>query len=178
MTGIEDRIREVTQMIKEEDIYRYSYEPIPCDTDNKIGSLVNLFIDASPPERSIFFRLVSSPFSGALLMFAERMASLSVTEQAPERIRAGLFALILEDNRGGDYRDNVIRLPPLYHAAGRVCVNPDELFREVASSGNNEIAKYIREFTEGSSYAKSLGASLYKEADGSNGVRYLRHGFV
>jgi hypothetical protein len=175
---IEDKIKETTQAIKEEDVYRYSYEPIPCDTDNKIGSLVILFINASPPERSIFFRLVSSPFSGPLLTFAERMASLGVTERSPERIRAGLFALILEDNRGGDYRDNVIRFVPLYHAAGKIGVNPDELFSEVASSESNEIAKYIREFTEGSSYAKSLDASLYKEADGSNGVRYVRHGFV
>src|SRR5262245_46233729 len=102
--SIEDKIKEATQAIKEEDIYRYSYEPIPCDTDNNIGSLVNLFINASLPERSIFFRLVSSPFSGALLTFAERMASLSVTQRSPERIREGLFALILEDNGGGDYR--------------------------------------------------------------------------
>jgi hypothetical protein len=171
MSTIENVLEKGYLEIKNSKI-NYGFAPIPSPIDEKISSLIKLFIQVSPAERLIFYEKARSPIPGFFLNFAERAATLAVREQSRQWIVEGLIALIIENCRAGDCRDTIVRLAPLYHAAGKIGLDADTLFREIASYIDNEAAKHMRNFPDRLPYQKSLKAFYYKEVDTPEGFRY------
>jgi len=172
MTDLKTTLLRVLQEIEQEAEQRSYCQPIPCNIDHQLSALIGLFLKAHPPERQQFFSLVSSSFSGLLISFAERMASLGVTEKSRVRLLEGLIALVLEDYRGGDPKDNIMILPLLYHAAEKIGADARELFSEAASYASNKAARQILDFPQRNPRDKSLDAFFYEEIDGADGFRY------
>ncbi|QQS48001.1 MAG: hypothetical protein IPM66_04930 [Acidobacteriota bacterium] len=173
-----EQIKKITQNIDEESIWRYSYEPIPCALDNEIATLVKLYSKAPGPEKEIFYTLIGAVYPSTLISFAERMASLAVTEKSSERIMQGLIALLIENNQNGDSREGIIRLAPLYHAASAIGCNSEDLFREAATFANNNASYQIVQFAEMPRGNKSLNAWNYEQLDSPEGVKYRFKGVM
>jgi len=173
MPTLEDLLKKIIDEIKAAKI-NYPFAPIPCLLDEKVSGLIKLFIRASPAERLVFYQKTES-ISGFLNTFAERCASLAVRGQSSQWIVEGLIALIIENGRMGDYRDTITCLAPIYHAADKIGLDADSLFREVAASYlDNGAAKYIRTFPDRPPHVKSLQAFAYKEVDAPTGFVYER----
>lgn len=172
MTDVETTLTKIIQQIEKETANGYFYQPVPATMDYEISELIKLFLIASPSDRKLFFDKVSPSFSGCLVVFSGRMASLGVSEKSRERLFEGLIALVLENYKGGDPRDNIKQLPLLYHAAETIGVDGDALFREAASYASNEAAQQIEKFPQRSPHEKSLEAFFYEETDGTNGFWY------
>lgn len=170
MSKITESLNEIVKEMPEKPT-SYLGEPFPHKVDRIIAKLVTLYLSASADERSLFFDVAGAHFSGYLLVFAERMASIGVREKSSKRLLDGLIALIIEDGRG-DIRANIMIMAPLYDASEKVGADPDNLFRTAASYSNNEVAELIRTFPERSSRNKSLRAMGYKEVDSPDGFRY------
>ena len=150
----------------------YYNQPIPSELDGKVGRVVRMFLDSSPTERGIFFRLTNEGVSYLFIIFAERMASLGVRERSRQRLLEGLLALVIEDYRA-DYRDSLIVLAALSDAATKISVTPEELFAEAASYSNNSVVSNITEFHKWDPADWSLKAVGYKEVNGPDGFRYV-----
>lgn len=149
----------------------YISRPMPCEFDEKISGLVKLFIDSLPEGRKLIIDSVPADDAAILTAFAERMASLGVRENSRRRLLEGLIALVMEDYKG-DWRENVMRLAPLYHSATKINVNPETLFSEAASFGNGEAAEIIAAFPSRDPKDRSLEAMWYREANNQEGFIY------
>lgn len=166
-----DELESLIQEIRHSVSKDYYKSPIPGELDNKVSQFINLFLNADNIDRRKILRMVDERLSSLLISFAERMASLGVREKSVERIRTGLVALLIEDHFG-DWRDSLMRLSPLYHAAGKIGANPDEVFLEVAGLITNSAAISMKEFTARSPDDRSLQAFSYQESTDEDGFRY------
>lgn len=171
MINIEDDLRNIFNSLIDDEHMDYSSQPIPYELDYVVSDLVNLYKSLSPVEREIVYSLASERNSYTLLAFAERMAALAVREKSRERLLDGLLSLIIE-NYNADWRDNVTKLAPLYHSAVKIGIDPQSLFTEAASYGNNEVAEVIRDFSQREPEDRSIEAFGYKETYESDGFRY------
>jgi hypothetical protein len=63
------------------------------------------------------------------------------------RLRLGLVAAAILQERE-DYRDIVVSLAFLHHAARRAGIDPDPSFREVAALASPETEEFMRAFLE------------------------------
>ena len=151
----------------------YSFRPIPCEIDRIAGEFVRMFMQAPSAERRQISAAVPAGEGAFLIHFAQRMAALGVREQSRERILEGLVALIIEDYKE-DFRDNIIRLGPLYDAALKIAVDPQALFNEAAAYLNNAPARDILEFPLREPDDRSLDAMGFKESSDADGFKYER----
>ncbi len=171
MINIENDLKNTLDHLIDDENLDYSSQPIPCELDYVVGKLVNLYKQLSSEEREIMRSLTSERNSYTLLAFAERMAALGVREESRERLLDGLLALIIE-NYNADWRDNLTKLAPLYHSAVKIGVDPQGLFTEAASYGNNEVAEIVREFPRREPENRSIEAFGYREYYGEDRFRY------
>jgi hypothetical protein len=171
MNNIEKDLKDALDNLIDDEHPDYSSQPIPCELDYVAGNLVNLYKRLSPVERETVHSLASERNSYTLLTFAERMATLAVREKSRERLLDGLLSLIIE-NYNADWRDNLTKLAPLYHSAVKIGIDPQSLFMDAASYGNNEVAEIIRGFPLREPEDRSLEAFGYKESYELDGFRY------
>jgi len=171
MRNIENDLKKILESLMDDKHSDYLSQPIPCELDYVIGDLVNLYKGFSPTERKAAYSLIEERNSYVLLAFAERMAALGVREKSRERLLDGLLSLIIE-NYSADWRDNLTKLAPLYHSAVKIGVDPQSLFTEAATYGNNEVAEIIRDFPQREQESRSIEAFGYKEDYEPDGFRY------
>jgi hypothetical protein len=76
-----------------------------------------------------------------------RVASSIRSSDDTARLRLGLAAAAILQERE-DYRDIIVSLAFLHHAARRAAVDPDLLFREVAALARPETQEFISRFLE------------------------------
>src|SRR5262249_16995703 len=150
----------------------YANQPIPCDLDGKVRKLVEIFISAPPEHRKVALTIDDELARDTLIAFAPRMAAAGVRENSRQRLLEGLIALIIE-NYSKDWRDGIIRMAPLYHAAGQIGVDPEQLFVEAASYANNDVAKDLAEFPRRKPEERSLEAMSYRIVHEPDGIRYI-----
>lgn len=171
MPVFENRIEDTFQQIEKDEIKNYLNKPIPCNLDERVRALIDLFMSASMKQRQMMFPLVTRRISGVLLAFAERMAAAGVRENSRQHLLRGLIALIIE-NYSIDWRDVITCMAPLYHASGRIGVDPQELFDDAASYADNEVAGNLAAFPRRRPEDRSLQAFGYKEVLEPDGIRY------
>lgn len=171
MLVFENKLKELFQQIEEDKTKNYLNQPIPCNLDERVRALVELFMSASTQQRIIVLSADTLRISGSLLAFAERMAAAGVREHSRSCLLQGLVALIVENYRT-DWRDVILRMAPLYHAASRIGIDAEELFDEAASYSDNEVAGNLSAFPRRKPEDRSLKAFGYKEVLESDGIRY------
>ena len=151
----------------------YTFRPIPCELDQIVQGLVELFMNATPAERGEIIATIPSDDGGFLICFAGRMATMGVREHSRERLLEGLVALIVEDYKV-DFRDTLIRVAPIYDATLKIGVEPEELFSEAAAFYSNETAIDIANFPARPQEKRTLAAMGYKESSDADGFKYER----
>ena len=175
--GVEETVAQTMQLINAENQREgrplYSFRPIPCELDMLISELVKLFMKAEENERRCISTAVPPADGCFLTCFAERMATLGVRERSRQRLLEGLVALVMEGYKE-DFRDNMINLAPLYDAAVKLGVEPQELFNEAAAHLNNAPARDLIEFPQRKPEDRSLEAMYFKESHDADGFKYER----
>lgn len=175
--GIEGEVARTIEVImaenKRDGKPLYSFRPIPDELDVIIGDFVRRFMQATLPERKRISDAVPLREGALLYCFAGRMATLGVREQSRQRLLEGLIALIIEGYKE-DFRDNIIRLGPLYDAALKIGADPQVLFEEAAAYLSNAPARDIAEFPQREPEDKTLKAMGYKESSDADGFKYER----
>lgn len=151
----------------------YAFRPIPCELDTMIEVFVREFMHAPLPERNQIVAAIPAEDGAFFISFAQRMATLAVRERSRERLLEGLVALIIEDFKE-DWRDNIIRLAPLYDAGLKIDLEPQVLFNEAAAYFNNDPAIEIANFPARPAELKTLRAMGFRESSDNDGFKYER----
>jgi len=115
-----------------------------------------------------------------LLRFARKWrlpdaARLLLPQAEPGAPEARLRALLVHQAIDGgevDYRDNLMGIVLLYHAAVRLALDPDRLFEETAGISAPSMAALLRSFPRRASEDRSLAAFGYAERPTPDGILF------
>ncbi len=149
----------------------YGQLSIPDVRDEQIAQLIANVLDTNA--LSEFSRKIELKHWDVLLCFAERAATLAVRRQDRKLLKLGLVAAGLVWPVA-DWRDVLVVLPVLYHAAGMLGMDPAQLFHEVGSLFGGEVEAELTGFLERSDEDKSLAVMGYKLIREPDGVRFKR----
>jgi catechol 2,3-dioxygenase-like lactoylglutathione lyase family enzyme len=119
-------------------------------------------------------RLLGPPYTGTLVAYAERMASLTVRTEGDRPARLGALALALAWGRAPDVRAVIPVLGLLYDGIRRAGGEPARTFREVADLCPGEAAPVLRDFLtrpDLDEIAEEMGFAARRDRDG---FRYRR----
>ncbi len=111
--------------------------------------------------------------STLLLGMASGKAVCAVRDGAPEELRYGLIALVLEDRRQ-DWRETLRMLCLLNHSAGKLGVNLEAIYQSLKPLASTETARLMSGYFEGGE--RDIRAMGYKEDTSPDGFIYTRTG--
>ena len=149
----------------------YGRLPIPAERDEKIAGLLDTQLKIGNLAK--LASEIRMDQRGILRCFAERAATLALRRQDEKLLKLGLIALCLGWPIE-DYREGLLILPVLYHAARMLGMNPEQLFHEVGNLFGGEIETELTDFLERSDEDKSLEAMGYRLIHEPDGIRFKR----
>ena len=167
--GFEARLIEWIDMSGEGDPYPYYTNPYPADPrDARFNALCALYLEGDEVQRAqipaLFAREESTRAYASiadwtvsrerarndlsnLILYMRRVASSIRSSADTSRLRLGLAAAAILQERE-DYRDIIVSLAFLHHAARHAEIDPDPFFREVAGLARPETEEFISSFLE------------------------------
>ena len=165
----EARLIEWLDMPGEGDLYPYYADPYPADPrDARFDALCALYLEADEVQRAQIPALFAPEEStrayaritdwiasrerarndlSNLISYMRRVASSIRSGDDTSRLRLGLAAAAILQERE-DYRDIIVSLAFLHHAARRATIEPDPIFWAVAGLARPETEKFISRFLE------------------------------
>jgi hypothetical protein len=152
--------------------------PRQVPLDSALAELTREFAKADEHKRATIRASISMDEFYTLLAFSRRAAIFALRERSIGRVTDGLTAVAMIEAERVDWRDILVALSLLNHAAERIGANADRLFREAGRLSEPEVARLIDEFSKRSPKEKSLRASWgYDEAEIDGQVGLIRWGF-
>jgi hypothetical protein len=149
----------------------YPKKPMPCELDEDLNDLIDLFIESSPAERDAILRKIDNNVAGALEAFSVRMAVWGARQSSADLLVRGGIALILEAGRV-DIRDTMRVMPILYHSAIKISADPGKIFSEAAAYYRSVVSDALLEFLKRTPHDRSLEAWGIEEVNGPEGIYY------
>jgi hypothetical protein len=165
----EARLIEWLDMPGEGDLNPYYADPYPADPrDARFDALCALYLEADEVQRAqipaLFAREESTRAYSRitdwiasrerarndlsnLISYMRRVASSIRSGDDTSRLRLGLAAAAILQERE-DYRDIIVSLAFLHHAARRAAIDPDPIFWAVAGLARPETEEFISSFLE------------------------------
>lgn len=151
--------------------------PIPHRLDSTLAALCRRYADGDEAQRAALRASISMAHFYTLLAFAHRAAVFALREQSAAWVIDGLTAVTMIDVKRIDYRDVLVALGLLYHAATRVGLDGDQLFRDVGSLAEPGTARLVRGLARRTSGDKRLGAWGFEEVETAEGIGLIQGGF-
>ncbi|HVW24903.1 MAG TPA: hypothetical protein VHC69_06005 [Polyangiaceae bacterium] len=159
--------------VQNSDFTGYGPREIPCELDETVAALVDAFVATDVVARRRIIAAGDDMLSRILLVFAERMASLSMREVSTGPLFRGLVAAIA-DGWVLDVRENVSALSLLHDACVRLGRNPDEEFDRVRAYASAKVAEGLTRFLARKPEDKAIKAMGYRAGADADGFRYER----
>ncbi len=152
--------------------------PAPNDLDEIVRNLCRRYSGADQEQRSSIQDSISMDEFYSLLTFCKRTAVFAMRKNDSEMVVDGLTALTMIEQDRVDFRDILMCLALLYHAAVRLGANADELFRRLARLAEPNVAEMLDEFVTQSSDYRDLRSSWgLAEVETKHGIGFIGWGF-
>lgn len=149
-------------------------DPAPNSLDDALREITGRYATSDPQQRAALRDSIDMDGFYTLMTFGRRSAVFAMREKKVEIARHGLTAIAMIDQQRVDFRDILMCLSLLYHAANRVGADADKMFREAALLAEPEVGKQIVGFAEQTSDYRSLRRSWgYDEVETAKGVGFI-----
>src|SRR5262249_48602062 len=112
-----------------------------------------------------------------LLTFAHRAAVFAIREQSADWAVDGLTAVTMIEAERVDWRDILVALGLLHHAATRVGLDADQVFRKMSALAEPGTAELIQGFSERPQSDKQLREWGYEEVETDERIGLIEGGF-
>ena len=153
-------------------------DPKPVDLDREIANLVREFQQWDAPARDGGRRAMSMDELYTLLAFSKRQAVFAIREPSADAIEVGLAAIAMIESDRTDYRDVLVALSFLHHAAARLNLDPRVLFATAAALSEPDTGTLIDGFAARKPEDLDLrDAWGYDEVVNDGRVGFIRWGF-
>jgi hypothetical protein len=152
--------------------------PTANDLDDRIRAVCRQYAQSNADERAEIRHSISMDQFYALISFAKRSAVFGSRESDATLVSDGLTALAMIEQERIDFRDILMCLALLYHAASKVGGDAEERFRSAAKLAETEVAGFIVDFSKQTSEYRSLRESWgHDEIQTNDGVGFIGWGF-
>lgn len=152
--------------------------PTPNPLDDKIRDVCRQYARSDADKRSDIRHAISMDQFYTLINFAKRSAVFGLREASVDIIADGLTALAMIEQERVDFRDILLYLGVLYHAANRAGGDADEMFRNAAALAETEVAEFLINFTEQTPEYRNIREYWgYDEVKTDDGVGFIGWGF-
>lgn len=152
--------------------------PTPSPLDDEIRSICRQYARSNADDRSGIRHSISMDQFYSLINFAKRSAVFGVRENRGDLVADSLTAIAMIEQDRVDFRDILMCLGLLYHAANRAGGNADEMFRNAAALAEPEVAEFFVNFAEQTPEYRSLRESWgYDEVLTADGLGFIGWGF-
>ncbi|MBC8115838.1 MAG: hypothetical protein H7062_15745 [Candidatus Saccharimonas sp.] len=152
-------------------------DPVPVPLDSQLREVCAQFKKASPDERQRMRRSISLDEFYTLLTFASRSAVFALRTKDESIVTDGLAAVAMIECERIDFRDGIMALGLLHHAATRLDLNPKSLFADAARMAEPKMASSFIDFTERPREDRDLEAWGYDEFESSHGTGFIGRGY-
>lgn len=151
--------------------------PTVLALDSKLASLSRQFAKCRDQKRTAMRAAISMAEFYTLLTFAQRAAVFAIRERDTAWAVAGLTAVAVIEAERVDWRDILVALGLLHHAAGRVGLDADRLLKKLRRLAEPGTAELIDGFRKRPRCDKDLSAWGYEEAETAQGIGLIQGGF-
>jgi hypothetical protein len=153
-------------------------KPVRHPLDAKLAALCKRYAKSSDQKRAAMRSAIRANHYDTLLEFAHRAAVFAVRERKAAWAVDGLTAVtMIEAKRAADWRDILMALGPLHHAATRAGLKADQLFREMSALAEPGMVKLLEDLRTRPRGEKELGAWGYEEIETEEGVGFVEGEF-
>jgi hypothetical protein len=139
---------------------------------SKLSALCELFLSATPEQRTFIRSMINEKMGGKLQAFGFRTAVMGARQNNDHLIRLGLAAHAVEDVVTGDVRDALVLLTILFNAARRIRADPGILFHEVAMISGPAMRSVMLDFINRPPHLQTLSCMGFMEVETCDGVWY------
>ncbi len=147
-------------------------QPVPCVTDDVVGSLVERYATLDPAAREGLRALLTMDDLYTLLHFARRAAALSLRSRNHELVRRGVFALSIVDRGRIDWRDLSWASAIDAYVVQKLDGDALGAFMEAAEAATPATAEVLERF--GRNPPSDLAEWGYREVETSSGTGLVR----
>jgi hypothetical protein len=162
---------EVLQALQHIVSVRRFEKTLPSGLDRDFLSVAEYFKGASPDDRRSIMLAISPESRTAILEFGTRMAILAERTANRQLVVASLMAHAIEGAQL-DSRENLLRLALVTHIVNKLKFDEHQIFEEVASIAEPEVASLLRGFASRSPDMKTLWYSGLEEVQTAEGICY------
>jgi hypothetical protein len=155
---------------------RYAKTASPSDLDRKFSDLLSFFMASEDAIKQDLFSKLAG-MSGFLLVFSQRMAEVAIRTNDGSKLLPAVLALVLEDFHP-DFRDTMVTLSLVRHAALRTGIDCAALMRVAATHAKPEAAERFKKIARKKPRAEDIGEMGYQEGTGPDGFAFVQHGGV
>lgn len=157
---------------------RLLLNPVKQPLDTALAELCHTYVRADETERARMRGAISTKEFYRLLGFGRRAAVFALREQSVAWVTDALTAIAMVDSARIDYRDLLVDLSIVYHAAQRLTGNGDGLLAEAAQVAGPVTARLLQGFINRPPETKTLVPSWgYAEIETEDGVAFISRGF-
>lgn len=153
--------------------------PTPLRLDADVADLVRQFQRSDPGRRADMRRAISMDGFYTLLTFSKRQAVYAIRMRRADPVEAGLAAIAVIEADRTDFRDILVALSLLHHAARRLSLDAGGLFAAAAALSEPKTGRLIEGFAARKREDLDLrDAWGYEEVVTDGGLGFIRWGFA
>ncbi len=154
-------------------------DPAQNSLDDALREVVQRYAKSDLQERVAIRSSISMHGFYTLMTFARRSAVFAMRGRKTEIVGDGLIAVAMINEERVDFRDILMCLSLLYHAANRAGGDADKIFRHAAILAEPKVAKQIVGFAEQTSEYRNLRLSWgFDEVETAKGLGFIRWEFA
>jgi len=161
---------EAEQYLSQIRLIDYYRQPMPSADDERLETMVESFMAATPGEREQFQARLSFEQRALFGIYGHRAATLSVRENSASRLLSGLVGAAIANYEIPEKRNVEVALAIFHHCAHRLELDPAEIFVEASAFAAEEIGGRMRAFGERTDI--TLQKYGWREFTTPRGVRY------
>ncbi|MGH7494987.1 MAG: hypothetical protein ACREOO_21655 [bacterium] len=152
--------------------------PVKNALDSRLSELCQSYANSDMPARARIRASISMDEFYTLLTFGRRAAVFALRERSVNWIIHGLTAIAMIESERIDFRDAVLDISLLYHAATKIGENPDKLLQDAATLSEDNVAELLTGFVKRPREEKDLKSSWgYDEVQTKDGAGFIGWAF-
>lgn len=152
-------------------------KPVLHPLDRRLASLCKRFAKSSEEKRAAMRAAISKEEFYTLLAFAHRAAVFAIREQRAAWAVDGLTAVTMIEAERVDWRDILVALGLLHHAATRAGLAADRVFVDLSTLAEPGTAELMQGFRERPRGDKNLASWGFEEVETDAGIGLIQGGF-
>lgn len=145
-------------------------DPVERPLDRELSALCQRFAASDLPTQSRLRDTASMDDFYTLLSYGQRSAVFAMRDRRVERVRDGLTAIAIIELSRIDFRDALVALALLYHAAVTIGEQPNELLQKAATLAESKMSELIVGFLARSDDQRELHQWGYTVIETNRGV--------